>query len=64
MEVIALYGFVLCYKIYLFLKNQTNALDIYVPLDQEYFCVHDNDNLKNVLAKPLRFLEEEKKKKR
>lgn len=35
---------------------------VHVPLDQEYFCVHDNDNLKNVLAKPLRFWEEEEKK--
>lgn len=28
----------------------------------EYFCAHDNDNLKNVLANPLRFWEEEEKK--
>lgn len=27
----------------------------------EYFCAHDNDNLKNILPKPLRFLEETKK---
>lgn len=26
----------------------------------EYFWVHDNDNLKNVIANPLRFWEEEK----